>query len=149
MTRPLLGISLWIPLYLGNLLLSLTYRKPDFCLFYVEVAENDIHNPLFLNGKEERCKKNDVWRKKGLRVPVTNRRTPLTGGAEMHQRGARRAGRSGNATDRNEAEHKKSEVNEAGRARKLGRITVNFVSTLFEIDEYLKRYVGGLVHSMD
>jgi len=26
---------------------------------------------------------------------------------------------------------------------------VSFVSTLFEIDRYLKRYVGGLVHSMD
>ena len=67
----------------------------------------------------------------------------------MHQRGARRAGQSENATNRNETQEQKSEVNEAGRATKLGRITVDFVSTLFEIDEYLKRYVGGLVHSMD
>jgi hypothetical protein len=67
----------------------------------------------------------------------------------MHQRGARRAGHTGNGMNRDETQDKKSEVNEAGRARKLGRITVDFVSTLFEIDEYLKRYVGGLVHSMD
>ena len=30
---------------------------------------------------------------------------------------------------------RKSEVNEAGRAKKLGRISVTFVSTLFEIDD--------------
>jgi hypothetical protein len=67
----------------------------------------------------------------------------------MHRRGARRAGQAGNRQTRDETLLEKSEVNEAGRARKLGRITVDFVSTLFEIDEYLKRYVGGLVHSMD
>ncbi|AEI95725.1 hypothetical protein RLO149_c038200 [Roseobacter litoralis Och 149] len=84
-----------------------------------------------------------------MRVPATNRRIHLTGGAEMHQRGARRAGHTGNGTDRNEAEEEKSEVNEAGRAKEVRAHPVTFVSTLFEIDEYLKRYVGGLVHSMD
>ena len=37
----------------------------------------------------------------------------------------------------------------AGRADKIRRILFIFVSTLFEIDGILKRYVGGLVHSMD
>ena len=64
----------------------------------------------------------------------------------MHQRGARRAGQSGNAKNRNETQTKNSEVNEAGRAKKLGRITVDFVSTLFEIEKNMKRYVGGLVY---
>ncbi|WP_298841718.1 hypothetical protein [uncultured Roseobacter sp.] len=108
-----------------------------------------IRNALFQKEKQERCKKNGVSLKKGLRVPATNRRTPLTGGAEMHQRGARRAGRSGNATDRDETQEEKPEVIEAGRAKEVRAHPVTFVSTLFEIDEYLKRYVGGLVHSMD
>jgi hypothetical protein len=95
--------------------------------------------------KSEKCKKSGFSSKKGLRVSATNRRTPFTGGAEMHQRGARRAGHSGNATDRNETQEQNSEVNEAGRAKKLGRITVDFVSTLFEIEKNMKRYVGGLV----
>jgi hypothetical protein len=37
----------------------------------------------------------------------------------------------------------------AGRAGKKRRILFIVVSTLFEIDGILKRYVGGLVHSMD
>ena len=37
----------------------------------------------------------------------------------------------------------------AGRADKIRRILFIIVSTLFEIDGILKRYVGGLVHSMD
>ena len=72
-------------------------------------------------------KKNAVSSKKGLRVPATNRRTPLTGGAEMHQRGAKRATRQRDA-------RLKTEIIQAGRAKKLRRISVNFVSTLFEID---------------
>ena len=39
-----------------------------------------------------------------LRTSVPIRKYPLTGGAEMHQRGARRAGHSGNATDRDETQ---------------------------------------------
>ena len=78
-------------------------------------------------------------RKKGLRVSVTNRRTPLTGGANKHQRGAKRATRQRDA-------RLKSEVIEAGRAKEVRAHTVIFVSTLFEIDNKLKRYVGGLVH---
>ena len=42
-----------------------------------------------------------------------------------------------------------SQADKAGRARKLRRISVNFVSTLFEKRIELKRYVGGLVHPMD
>ena len=43
----------------------------------------------------------------------------------------------------------KIEVVKAGRAGKKRRILLLVVSTLFEIDRKLKRYVGGLVHSMD
>ena len=68
-----------------------------------------------------------------MRVSALGTRTPFTGGAETHRRGARRAGRIDevlNATRRKN----KSEVIEAGRADKIGRILVSFVSTLFEID---------------
>jgi hypothetical protein len=44
---------------------------------------------------------------------------------------------------------RKSEVTEAGRAKHCRAHTVIFVSTLFEIIRTQKRYVGGLVHSMD
>ncbi len=38
---------------------------------------------------------------------------------------------------------------EAGRAEEVRAHSVDFVSSLFEIDGSLKRYVGGLVRSMD
>ena len=44
---------------------------------------------------------------------------------------------------------KKYQRYQGGARRKLGRISVSFVSTLFEIEKNMKRYVGGLVHSMD
>ena len=44
--------------------------------------------------------------KKLLRVLYSIRRTHLTGGAAMHQRGVRRAGHTGNGADRDEAEEK-------------------------------------------
>ena len=37
----------------------------------------------------------------------------------------------------------------AGRAEEYTAHLIFVVSTLFEIDGILKRYVGGLVHSMD
>ena len=149
MNRGLLGIGLWITQYLVTRWPSAGAGKRNNTAKNRRSEKYVICNPLFSKEKRERCKKNDVSLKKGLRVPATNRRTPLTGGAETHRRGARRAGRSGNATDRDETQEEKSEVNEAGRAKEVRAHPVDFVSTLFEIDEYLKRYVGGLVHSMD
>ena len=51
--------------------------------------------------------------------------------------------KAGNAADTT------PEAFEAGRARKKRAHPVDFVSTLFEIEKNMKRYVGGLVHSMD
>ena len=84
-------------------------------------------------------------RKKLLRVPVPNRKYPLTGGAEAHN-----GTPDGPAapSQGNEAE-RKPEVIEAGRAERLGRTLSLLLSTLFDIDRKLKRYVGGLVQSMD
>ena len=69
-----------------------------------------------------------------MRVFVGDRRYAFTSEAVMLQRGARRAGwkrRRGRTVTRRT---RKSEADEAGRAKKIGRISVDFVSTLFEID---------------
>ena len=50
----------------------------------------------------------------------------------MHQRGARRGGRQRKRRRTVRKADKNLEVSEAGRAKKLGRISVSFVSTLFE-----------------
>ena len=72
-------------------------------------------------------------RKNPLRLVSSNRRTPLTGGAEMHWRGAGRDGRSGTTGSFGGGKKKKSEVE--GRARRKFRaLLLLFVSTLFEID---------------
>jgi hypothetical protein len=54
--------------------------------------------------KQEISKKTHLSGKKGLRVAGPIRKYPFTGGAEMLQRGARRAGHTGNGTDRNETQ---------------------------------------------
>jgi len=66
-----------------------------------------------------------------LRVSVTRLRTPSTGGAEMRRRGARRGGRERRRWVRFGRWIKIRGIR-AGRAKKLGRISVSFVSTLFE-----------------
>ena len=75
-----------------------------------------------------------VCRKKGLRVSAANSRTPLTGRAETLQRGARRAGHTGNGADRNETQDTKFGDTTGGARHKVRRILLVFVSTLFEID---------------
>jgi hypothetical protein len=62
-------------------------------------------------------KKDDVWKKKGLRVSLTKPRTPLTGGAEMHQRGVGRVRRKRKRNQTEARRKKKSEANKAGRAK--------------------------------
>ena len=70
--------------------------------------------------------------KKLLRPPAPGRKHPLTGGAEAPT--GRQTGRSGNA-ESNEAELK-TEIDEAGRAKKNSALPGDFVSALFEIDGY-------------
>jgi len=93
--------------------------------------------------------KNAFSRKKGLRVLATNLRTPLTGRAETLQRDAERTRRKRRRRQTGRKRRLKFEVFEAGRAKQVRAHTVSFVSTLFETIKFLKRYVGGLVHSMD
>lgn len=80
-----------------------------------------------------------------MQPPAPIRKYPLTGGAEALDgaptgRADKKAG--------NEADNT-PEAFEAGRAKEKRAHPVNFVSTLFEIEKNMKRYVGGLVHSMD
>ena len=69
---------------------------------------------------EKRC----VCEKNPLRTPAAIRKYPLTGGAEALT--GRQTGRR--ATRRKQT----SEADMARRAKKTGRISVNFVSTLFD-----------------
>ncbi|MGX9352642.1 hypothetical protein ACS3QZ_15680 [Shimia sp. W99] len=83
---------------------------------------------LIFRGKTGNFEKNDIFEKKGLRVPRTNRRTPLTGGAEAHNGtpdgAADLIGREG--SERSEAEI--IEAADAGCAKKKMALPVDFVS---------------------
>ncbi|MEO3414297.1 hypothetical protein AAFO92_06565 [Roseovarius sp. CAU 1744] len=86
-------------------------------------------NYLFLFEKIEIRKKDDVYRKKGLRGAAAIRKYPLTGGAEAHN--GTPDGMSG--THSQGSPGKNTEVTDAGCAKKNGALRVDFVSTLFEI----------------
>ena len=79
-------------------------------------TQNSIPNPLIFKGKTCRCRKIQFLPKKGLRVLVSNRRTPFTGGAEMHD-GAPN-GPDGHEF-RREGRPRNFEVTDAGRARRF------------------------------
>ena len=83
--------------------------------------------------------------KKPLRISGVIRKYPLTGGAEALT-GRQTGGTDGNERASNETQRRTSEVLQAGRADKFRAHPVSFVSTLFDIDDKLKRYVGGLVY---
>ena len=79
---------------------------------------------------EENPKKMTLLQKKGLRVRGLNRKYPLTGGAEAHN-----GTPDGTTERRSEGKRgKKLEVTDAGCAKKIMALRVDFVSTLFEID---------------
>ena len=71
-----------------------------------------------------------ISEKKHLRVSAHRPKHPLTGGAEMHQRGARRATAE---TQGNETQTK-MEIMQAGRAKQVTAHLSLFCLTLFEID---------------
>ncbi|MGK7725166.1 hypothetical protein ACSQ8B_03345 [Marinovum sp. F03] len=71
--------------------------------------------------------------KKRLRVCVGIRKSPLTGGAEAHN-GTPDGAAATRQRDADADEAEDFEGMTGGRAKKLGRIRLVFVSTLFEID---------------
>ena len=89
-------------------------------------------------------KKFRILVKKRLRVLLGNRKHPLTGGAEALT-GRQTALRS--EASRGRVAHI-TEVDEAGRAKEDWRILLILSLRYLKI-RYLKRYVGGLVHSMN
>jgi hypothetical protein len=101
--------------------------------------------PLFLWAFLMTQKKCHVSPKKPLRGPALIRKYPLTGGAEAHN------GMPDGTTEQRSIgkDGKKTEISEAGRVEEVTAHLGDFVSMLFEIDGYLKRYAGGLVHATD
>jgi hypothetical protein len=80
--------------------------------------------------------KNAFSRKKGLRAPATNRRTPFISNADTQRWTRHGPDGSGNADKREAKREENFEVFEAGRAKQVRAHTVSFVSTLFEIDSF-------------
>lgn len=128
-----LGISLWGTLnvvFEGSRRPEVSVgktRKTSGCSIFLQPKH------LNLITKLERSKKDDGSQKKHLRTPRTNRRTPLTGGAEAHNGTPDGTTERPTRGSRQREARLKSEVNRAGRAKKNTALPVCFVSTLFEI----------------
>ena len=91
------------------------------------IALRISYSPLILFYFSDFCKKFLVFVEKGLRVLVSRRRYPFTGGAEVHGGAVRRAyGLRGG---------QQSEAREAGRAGKIGRIWSILYLAFFDIED--------------
>ena len=88
------------------------------------VPEKCLHKWLKTLRFHKKYEKRGFPQKNPLRTPAAIRKYPLTGGAEALT--GRQTGRR--ATRRKQT----SEADMARRAKKTGRISVNFVSTLFD-----------------
>ena len=82
--RRLLGIGLGITQYIAVRVRRRGAAGSDFLLTKRGYEKMRLSNYMFLNDFHSFSKKDDVSAKKHLRVSATNRRTPLTGGAEAH-----------------------------------------------------------------